>query len=773
MRRPKIKGFRALATVTILTVGVVVLSGSGSTSGGQQEKTETKRVLVMYSYQESLPWDRLIEDTLRTTLTSKATFHVEINSEYTNSVTYTDDVYLQKLVDLYRYKYSDRKMDLVIGVGEEVVDVLLDYGDELFPQVPMVFVTTKRLSPRRGFPDPNRISISWGLDFKGTVDLIEEILPQTSQIFIVAGTSKTDRGTLQIARDSLRGYTKRFTIRYLTDMSAEDLIRITAQLPEQSALFFLSFFQDVKGKDFIPREILSLISKQANVPTFGIVDTYLGYGIVGGNLLSAEAVGKQWAEVALRILEGESTVDLVSALNFNRMMFDWRQLKRWSISEAKLPSGSFVRFKEFSIWEKYKWYILGLTIFCLVEFLLIIGLWIQRRRRSQAEQEVRESEAKFAAIFLSTPVPMLLLDEDRRIRDANCAAQEAVALSAPEMKGLDFGNAFRCIHSLDDPKGCGFGASCEDCPVRSIVANTFQTGQSHNQVEVKLTLRDGPEQKESDILVSTALPDIAQDRLVLMYVEDITERRYAELESQRHRDELAHMSRRATFGELTASLAHELKQPLTAILSNAQAARRFLSGDAPDLNEVHDILEDIVRDDKRAGEVIQRLSALLRKREPVFRSLDLNEMILEVAALLKNEMDLKSVSLVLALAEGLPTVHGDTIQLQQVVLNLILNGAEAMMDLDHNFRKMILSTKKIDKRTLEVSVSDSGSGLHEDSIDRIFDPFYSTKPQGMGMGLSISHSIIEVHGGRLWAANNPDRGATFYFTIPISRGGKP
>ena len=494
---------------------------------------------------------------------------------------------------------------------------------------------------------------------------------------------------------------------------------------------------------------------------------------MGGRLTSTEMTGVKAGEMALRILRGEKTSDIpMSGQGTIIDMFDWRQFKRFGIREDRLPPGSIVRFKEFTIWEQYKWYILGLTTFCLVEFLLIVGLWIQRRRRSQAEEEVRESEAKFAAIFQNTPVPMFLLDENRRISEVNRAAQETVALSALETKGLGFGNAFRCIHSLDNPKGCGFGASCEDCPVRSIISNTFQTARSHHQVEVKLTAGDGPERYDNYLLLSTTLPDIAQGRQVLLHIEDITGRRYAELEAQRHRDELALLSRRASLGELTASIAHELKQPLTAILSNTQAALRFLSGDAPDLNEVHDILQDIVRDDKRAAEVIKRLHVPLKKSVPVFRSLDLNEIIREVIALLKNEMGLKGVSPVMALAEGLPPVRGDTIQLQQVALNLILNGAEAMIDLDDDSRKIIVSTEKHDEQTLKVSVRDSGRGLDEDTIDQIFDPFYTTKSQGMGMGLSISRSIIEAHGGRLWAANNPDRGATLSFTVPISGGGQ-
>jgi signal transduction histidine kinase len=767
MRRPKMKVLPALATVTILSIAVLVFSGSGSTSDGQPEKLETKRVLLLYSYHEGLPWEKRIDESFRNTLASQAAFSIEINVEHTDRVRFADSEYRRKLIDLYRYKYSHPGMDLVIGVDDEAVEMLLDYGEKLFPGIPMVLITAERKTLKKDLLKPNMISLLWEADIRADVELIGEILPQTRHIFIVVGTSTSDRELLKLAQESIREDAKGYAIHYLTDLSAEDLIQEATQLPKQSAILYLAFSRDAEGKSFVPRKILSTLSKQVNVPVFGIVDTYLGYGIVGGHLMSAEVEGKRCAEIALRILRGESPVDMIPKRTLDQLMFDWRQLERWSISEAKLPPGSIVRFKEFSIWEQYKWYILGLITFCLVEFLLIVGLWIQRRRRSQAEQEVRESEAKFAAIFQNTPVPMFLLDENRRVREANRAAQEAVALSAPEVKGLGFGNAFRCIHSLDNPNGCGFGPSCEGCPVRRIIYNTFQTGRSHHQVEVKLTSGEGPERYDNYILVSTTLPDIAQDRQVLLHIEDITERRYSELEAQRHRDELALMARRATLGELTASIAHELKQPLTAILSNTQAALRFLSGDAPDLNEVHDILQDIVRDDKRAAEVIQRLRAPLRKSVSVFRPVDLNEIILEVIGLLKNEMDLKGVSLVMALAEGLPPVRGDSIQLQQVALNLILNGAEAMIDLDDDFRKIIVSTENHDEQTLKVSVRDSGKGLGEDTIDQIFDPFYTTKSEGMGLGLSISRSIIEAHGGRLWAANNPDRGATFSFTVPV------
>jgi PAS domain S-box-containing protein len=247
---------------------------------------------------------------------------------------------------------------------------------------------------------------------------------------------------------------------------------------------------------------------------------------------------------------------------------------------------------------------------------------------------------------------------------------------------------------------------------------------------------------------------------------DITARKQAELDAQRHRTELTHVSRITTLGELSASLAHELNQPLTAILSNAQAARRFLTGDLADPDEVNEILDDIIHDDKRAADIIKRLRTLMRKKDLEFISLDLNKVIRGVAELVNREAFTKNVSLVLELADGLPQVQGDAVHLEQVVLNLILNGTEAMETLDRQSRELQILTAKHDENTVRVSVRDQGTGIDEDHITGIFEAFYTTKSEGMGMGLSICRSIIEIHGGRLWAENNSDQGATVSFTVP-------
>jgi len=253
-----------------------------------------------------------------------------------------------------------------------------------------------------------------------------------------------------------------------------------------------------------------------------------------------------------------------------------------------------------------------------------------------------------------------------------------------------------------------------------------------------------------------------------MFASSLSRKR-SELEAQGLRNDLAHAGRVATIGELTASLAHELNQPLTAILSNAQAGQRVLQGTSVDLEEVGDILRDIVEDDKRAADVIRRLRSLLSKGDPQMKALDLNEALDEVARLVGGDAAVRGVSIRLELAEGLPPVLGDRVQLQQVALNLVLNGMDAMRESSTRDRVLVLRTAQVDAKTGRVEVQDSGPGINESDIDKIFHAFYTTKPDGMGIGLAITRSIVDLHGGHLEAHNNQDGGATFSFTLPIAR----
>jgi C4-dicarboxylate-specific signal transduction histidine kinase len=273
------------------------------------------------------------------------------------------------------------------------------------------------------------------------------------------------------------------------------------------------------------------------------------------------------------------------------------------------------------------------------------------------------------------------------------------------------------------------------------------------------------------VLIGSAGFDEQRDQGIA-FVLDLTERKRAEAEAreseQRYREtqlELAHANRVATTGQLTASITHEVNQPITAAVTYALAARRWLGAEPPNLRGVDDALSLIVREGNRAGEVVGRIRALIKKVPARKDAVEINDAILEVVALTRTEAANHSVSVRTQLAEGLPRIQGDRVQLQQVLLNLIINAIEAMRDIGEEERELLISTRN-EPDGVSVEVRDSGPGFAPADLDRVFEAFYTTKSDGLGLGLSICRSIIEAHNGRLWASPNVPRGAIFRFTAP-------
>jgi C4-dicarboxylate-specific signal transduction histidine kinase len=248
-------------------------------------------------------------------------------------------------------------------------------------------------------------------------------------------------------------------------------------------------------------------------------------------------------------------------------------------------------------------------------------------------------------------------------------------------------------------------------------------------------------------------------------VMDVTERKRAEEKLSEAQAELAHVSRVTTLGEMAASIAHEVDQPLSGVVINANACLRFLTGATPNLDEVRDGLQAIARDGRRASDVIGRIRALARRTTTEKEPLNINDVIREVVGLAEGEARRTRANVRTELTEDLPQVLGDRVQLQQVVLNLLLNGLDAMRAVADRPRELVISTQRDANDRVHVAVQDSGSGIDLQLAKRMFEAFYTTKRGGMGMGLSISRSIIEQHGGRLWALPNEGPGTTFHFTV--------
>jgi len=271
---------------------------------------------------------------------------------------------------------------------------------------------------------------------------------------------------------------------------------------------------------------------------------------------------------------------------------------------------------------------------------------------------------------------------------------------------------------------------------------------------------------EFPVEISLSPLETEEGTLVSGAVRDVTERTRAEEALRQAQADLAHVSRVTTIGELVASIAHEVNQPLGAIVTNGSACLRLLTRETPDLDKSREVIGRMINDGLRASEVIKRIRDLLHKSPPEKAPLNINETVREVIGLVSNDVLRSEVELRTELAADLPRVAGDRIQLQQVVLNLILNARDAMSEVRTHPRELLITSRKNESGEVVVAVRDSGKGLDPNEAERIFDPFFTTKAEGMGLGLSISRTIIEDHGGQLWATPNEPQGTVFQFTLP-------
>jgi PAS domain S-box-containing protein len=362
---------------------------------------------------------------------------------------------------------------------------------------------------------------------------------------------------------------------------------------------------------------------------------------------------------------------------------------------------------------------------------------------------LRTNEERWRNLFENAPVGIALTGPNKRYAAVNPAFQRMTGYSEAELRGL----APADITYEEDR------AQTEE-----VVAAWWNGEDAAHHLEKRYRRKDGGV-VWGDVSGFPLAPVAGGAPLLAAVVVDITDRKRAEDNLREVQAELAHVARITTMGEMAASIAHEVNQPLSGVVINGNACLRWMAGDPPNMDEARDAVKRIIRDGKRASEVIARIRSLSKKSSVDKEPLDLNETIAEVVAFAQGELRRTRVTLRTDLALDLPRVLGDRVQLQQVVLNLVLNGLEAMATVADRPRELVIETKREDSERACVAVRDVGVGLDSESIHRLFEAFYTTKSGGMGMGLSISRSIIENHGGRLWAVPNQGPGATFLFSV--------
>jgi len=784
----------------VLVVALLALLCGAPSSPGRVVKP-VRTVVLLYPEARLLPEILAVEDAIRPALDPDGA--VSLYTEYLDLARGTDVEYERQVIALLREKYASRRVDLIMPVAFPALRFFLSHRAELFPGVPAVFAAAN-LDAVTGLDLGSditgvRLPSEWG----ATLEVALALQPRTRRAIVISGTSATDQNLQAAAAHDLARYRERVEITYLAGWPIARLLDEVATLPKDTVVLFVSLLRDQAGRLFTDPEAVSLITRASSVPVYGWSETHLGHGIVGGRLASFESQGTRAAELAMRVLGGERPGALpVVDGSATAYMFDERQLRRWGLSASRLPAGSIVRYQDASLWDLYGWNIVGAGALVVALALLSTGLLIERSGRRRAEVSLGERLrfetllAEEAATFSRVSGADVDHEIERALRriadflgvdwstlteyseDSRTARVThrwmAEGMDPQPVAGLGLGEIPWSVAQLRGGATVRF-ARVEELPEvgAAVDRQTYRRLGVKSSVAVPLTMEGVVigALAFSAVAVERAWRDEFVQRLQLLgeVFANTLSRRRAEMEGQRLRQDLAHIGRVSTVGELTASLAHELNQPLTAILANAQAVRRILDAGQADLIEVRAIVDDIVDDDKRASDVIGRLRSLLKKGTLERSSVDMSELVGQVARLVAGDAVLRGVVIRLELAPDLPPVAADRVQLQQVVMNLILNGLDAMRDSAIGSRILLLRTAREGEGSVAVTVQDSGAGIESTEVGHVFDAFYTTKANGLGMGLAIVKSIVEAHGGRVEARNNPKRGATFSFALPIGQ----
>ena len=743
-------------TLAVFVLFAWLLFGASSSA---VDSDNTKRVLVLYSFRYGIPGNELADANdvvgqgIRSTFEEGTKRRVAFFSERMDeSGPLSEKRYFEQLRDVYAERYVGKKIDLIIAVNYRALEFLNKHGEEIWSKTPVVFCGVE--VSRREQLKQMRLPMTGVLQDSGMKETLETILgihPDTEQVVVIIGASEVATMLAERARQVCRKGSYGVESSALIGLEFNTLLDRVAHLPPRSVVLVVSLRQDSSGNRY-PMNTVPLLSRTSNAPVYGIFDVEVGHGIVGGHVNSFRNQGIEAAKLGLRIFRGETPEEIpIKERSIHVNLFDWRQLQRWGISDNRLPRDSAILFKEESIWDRYKWYIIGVTSLCVFEAVIIFSLvlnWVKYRRTHSA---LRESGQQLRLITDSLPVLIAQVDSQQCYVFGNAEYEKWFGVSGERLKG-------RLIREVIGEES-----------YRQILPQIESALSGHREVfEIALPVSgEGPRHLHVNLV-----PNIAGNGDAIGYyvlASDITDLKQAEESLRQRREELARVTRIATMGELAASIAHEVNQPLCAIVSNAETAQRLFDAEPPDVDGVREILKDIVADGNRSTNVVSRIRALTRKETPRRRPQDVNQVIQEVLPLVTSDLAKRGISIELELADRPPLVEIGPVELQQVVVNLIVNAAQSIEEAPDSSGIVVIHSSADDEDTVTVAVRDDGVGLDEEQKERIFDAFFTTRPGGMGMGLSINRTIIESLGGRLWATQNADRGTTFHFSLPTKQ----
>jgi len=437
---------------TLLLCLVVVMPLHQAAAAG--ETKPAKHVLVLYSYRSVLPAQAEIVQSLQAALQAECPFLVNFDHEYLDLGRFEEAAYRDELLSLLRRKYAQRHIDVVIPVFDPALNFMLRYGEVIFPGIPVVFTAEFEGDLRNLTLKPHITGAYAKIDFAPNLQLALTLQPRTRRVMVLGGTSTQDQVYLTWAKEAFAPYQGEVEFTYPTDLSVEELQERVAHLPPQTVVYFITVLRDGKGRELVAREVLKSVASVVNAPVYGVFEILLKDGLLGGSLVDFTEQGRLAGELAARILKGEKPEHLPPVLASNRLLFDWRQLKRWGIAEDKLPPGSLVRYREQTLWELYRRWIIGFLVLLGLQSVFIGALLINRAKRRRAEQSLAE-RLRFEEVLSELSAAFINFSGDQVDQEIDaCLEKVQELLKIDRLTVLEFSDdeeQFQTMHSSTAP----------------------------------------------------------------------------------------------------------------------------------------------------------------------------------------------------------------------------------------------------------------------------------------------------------------------------------
>jgi PAS domain S-box-containing protein len=739
--------------VRVLFIGLAVLMIGRKCADAEEAP---HRILLLYPYDSVSPATLTAGTAIRRRLNEEPSSKVDIHSSFLDLARFPGEADQLRSARYLAEKYTNNPPEIIMPLSPEAQRFAIKYRGMFAPNVPIVFCcVTPEMAASADRPS-DVTGIYGEFDAGKTIALAQRLQPKARNLVIISGASEMDRQWLASVRDQITPYEDDLKTEYWIGLPYETLFDRASHLPVETIVLFMTVYGDGTSRSFVPAELLSALARAASAPIYGPSDNYLGRGIVGGYTDSYELMGTSAAHLALEVLAGRDPATIAPKPSENRSYkVDARQLSRWKFAETALPQGTTVYFKQPTIWEEHRDLVVKTIVVILLQAIVIATLLVQMFARRRAETSLKESEERWRSVFEMSKLGVALADRNFMFQATNAAFQAMLGRTEKELEGLS---------PLD------ICAEEEREPLKLLYEQVRKgTQQSYESVQEYRHADGTPVWVQA--YVSRIQSDESKPPLFLATTIDVTDRRLAEAASRDALSDLARVARLTTMGEMTASIAHEINQPLGAIVTDGAAGLRWLANEAPDLEEARVCLTRIVKDGHRASQVISGIRTMLKKGRDTKELLDINELVGDVLTFARGEIESERIVVRTKFKENLSRVLVDRVQLQQVVLNLVMNGIDAMASLRDRARVLELRSEQVGPSRVTLTVEDAGTGIDQNVIGRIFEAFFTTKKNGTGMGLSICRSIVAAHGGRLFVSPGDLHGSVFHLELPIYQTG--